>query len=126
MALPEYLPSQKEMDKRRKPIPIVNPDHISQKDDTRIRQWGLEVMQKHESRLKNNIPHGTIVFEKEIEPEEVDIRGLFPFASAGLNLYYFIMKDASKWVLRVCCTKGAKTKNICQGVILAQLTYAQI
>jgi len=123
---PEHFPSQKEIDKRRIPIPIVNPNHISEKDDLRIRQWGLTIMKKHESKLKNKIPNGTVVFEKEISPEEIDIRGLFPFSTDGLELYYFIMKSNNQWVLRVCCTKGEKTRNIQQGIILAQLTYAQI
>ncbi len=118
MFMPDNIPDTAELEERRKPKYIIDPEHVKPKDDTRIRQWGLAIMKKHESRFKNKTPHGKIVYEKELEPEEIDIRNIYPFS----NLYYFIMKEHDYWVLRLCCVKPTDNKSI----ILAQLTYTQI
>ena len=115
--LPNYMPSQKTLDERRKPKYIIDPKDVSLKDNLRIRQWGLDVMKKHVSRLTDDVPDRNIVFEKELEPEEIDIKNIYPFQ----DLYYSIFRLKPYWKLRLLYKRPSKTYGI-----LAELTYANI
>lgn len=115
--LPDYIPDEKTLAERRKRKYVVNPQDVAKKDEMRVREWGLAIMQKNTSRLKDDIPNLQIVFEKEIEPEEIDIRNIYPFQ----DMYYMIYKKHPFWVLRLLY----KTQSGSYA-ILAELTYANV
>ncbi len=116
MAKVDPMPDQETLDKRRETKWVIDPDDVAPSDEMRVRQWGWSIMKKYESKLDDKIPDKTIVYQKEIEPEEIDILNIYPFD----GLHWFIMKVGKFWVLRLCYTKTTGG-----GVILAQMTYAQ-
>ena len=71
--LPDYMPDEKTLKKRREPKFVIDPKDVVATDDIRVRQWALAIMQKHTSRLSDEVPDKQIVFEKEVEPEDIDI-----------------------------------------------------
>ncbi|MHA2281526.1 MAG: hypothetical protein ACXAC5_11785 [Promethearchaeota archaeon] len=115
--IPEHLPDEETLKKRREPKFVVDPKDVVPKDDVRVRQWALDIMQKHTSRLNDQVPNGKIVYEKEIEPEEIDIRNIYPFK----DMYYMIFRKKPYWCLRLLYkTTGGNH------AILAELTYANV
>ena len=115
--LPEHLPDEETLAKRRNRKFVVDPQDVAAKDDIRVRNWGLTIMQKHTSRFNDQVPDKAIVFEKEIEPEEIDIRNIYPFEDMG----YMIFRKKPYWCLRLLY----KTKSGNHS-ILAELTYANV
>lgn len=115
--LPNYMPDEETLKKRREPKFVINPKDVAVKDDIRIRQWGLEIMQKHTSRLNDELPDRTIVFEKEVEPEDIDIRNIHPFEDLG----YMIFRKKPFWCLRLLYKTHSGSH-----AILAELTYANV
>lgn len=123
--LPEYLPDEETLAKRRERKYVVNPKDVTVNDEVRIREWALEIMQKHSSRLNDQVPNGHIVFEKEVEPEEINIRNVAEFE----DMYYMIFKrDIKKgrelqklWCLRLCYRTASGSH-----AILADHFYANI
>lgn len=112
---------QKELEERRKPKFVVRPEDVAPKDDVRVRQWGLSIMKKHLSRLDDKHPDGTIVFEKEVEPEEIDIMNIYPFAKIG-DMRYFIMRNKPYWCLRLLYKRPTGPGYS----ILAELRYLNV
>lgn len=111
------IPDDETLAKRREPKFVVNPTDVQPKDDIRIREWALGIMQKNLSRLDDKTPNKTIVYEKEIEPEEIDIRNLFSFK----EMRYFIMRLGNMWSLRLLYkTPSGKY------AILAEFLYANV
>jgi len=115
--IPEHMPDEETLKKRREPKFVVDPRDVQAKDDVRVREWALGIMQKHTSRLKDDVPNHQIVFEKEIEPEEIDIRNIYPFE----DMFYMIFRKKPYWCLRLCyrTTSGSHA-------ILAEMTYANV
>ncbi len=115
--LPNFMPDEETLKKRREPKFVVNPKDVVAEDDIRVRQWALGVMQKHTSRLKDDVPDKTIVWDKEVEPEDIDIRNIYPFQDLG----YMIFRKKPYWCLRLLykTTSG-------NHAILAELTYANV
>lgn len=115
--LPNYIPDEETLKKRREPKFIVDPKDVAPKDDIRVREWGLGIMNKHESRLSDEVPDKQIVFEKEVEPEDIDIRNIYPFK----DLRYMIFRKKPFWCLRMLYrTHGGSH------AILVELTYANV
>lgn len=119
MSKVDPIPDDTELQKRRAPKYIIDPKDVAPKDDLRVRQWGLGIMKKHESKLNSHCRNREIVCRKEIEPEEIDIKNFY----RPLNgLHWMIFRDEKFWVLRLCGRRPESTND----VILAQLTYANI
>lgn len=115
--LPNYIPDEETLKKRREPKFVVDPKDVKPKDDIRIRQWALEVMKKHISRLDEKLPDKTIVWEQGVEPEAIDIRNIYPFEDLG----YMIFRKKPFWCLRLLYkTSGGNH------AILAEMTYANV
>ena len=115
--LPNFMPDEETLRKRREPKFVVDPKDVTPTDDMRVRKWALAIMQKHSSRLVDTVPNRRIVFEKEVEPEEIDIRNIYPF----VDLYYMIFRKKPYWCLRLLYkTTGGNH------AILAEMTYANI
>jgi hypothetical protein len=117
MTLPNYIPDEETLKKRREPKFIIDPKDVVLTDEMRVRKWSLEIMQKHSSRFNDQIPNLQIVFAKEVEPEEIDIRNIYPFD----DLYYIIFKKDPYWCHRILY----KTKSGNHS-ILAEIAYAHI
>lgn len=115
--LPEHMPDEATLKKRRERKFIIDPKDVAATDNIRVRQWALGIMQKHTSRLSDEIPDKQIVFEKEVEPEDIDIRNIYPFEDLG----YMIFRKKPYWCLRLLY----KTKSGSHA-ILAELTYANV
>jgi hypothetical protein len=111
------IPDEETLAQRRKPKFVVDPKDVAAKDDIRVRQWALEIMQKHTSRLKDDVPDKQIVFEKEVEPEDIDIRNIYPFEDLG----YMIFRKKPYWCLRLLYKTHSGSH-----AILAQMTYANV
>ncbi len=118
--LPNYMPNEETLKKRREPKFVIDPKDVTVKDQIRIRQWALEIMQKHTSRLKDEVPDKQIVFEKELEPEDIDIRNIYPFAANG-TLGYMIFRKTPYWCLRLLYKTATGNYSI-----LAELSYANV
>lgn len=115
--LPNHMPDDETLKKRREPKFVVDPKDIQAKDDIRVRQWALGIMQKHTSRLNDQVLDKQIVFEKEVEPEDIDIRNIYPFKDLG----YMIFRKKPFWCLRLLYkTTGGNH------AILAEMTYANV
>jgi len=97
---------------------IIDPKEVSKKDDLRVRSWGLSVINKYEHFLDDKLPERRIVYRKEVEPEDIDVKNIYPFP----DLHWFIHREGQFWCLTLCY-KNPKHKN---DVILAKLTYAKI
>ena len=115
--LPEYMPDEETLKKRREPKFVIDPKDVASKDDIRVRQWAMTIMQKHTSRFKDEVPDRTIVFEKEVEPEDIDIRNIYPFKGLG----YMIFRKKPYWCLRLLYKTASGSH-----AILAELTYANV
>lgn len=115
------MPDEETLKRRREPKFVVDPKDVKSKDDIRVRQWGLQIMQKHVSRLNDKLPDRTIVWQKEIEPEEIDIRNIYPFEDMYYMIFRKIMNKQNYWCLRLLYkTTGGNH------AILAELTYANV
>jgi len=112
-----HIPDEETLAKRREPKFVVDPKDVLPNDDIRVRQWALGIMQKHTSRLKDDIPNRQIVFEKEVEPEDIDIRNIYPFEDMG----YMIFRKKPYWCLRLLYRTAAGSH-----AILAELAYANV
>jgi len=110
-------PNAEVLQKRREPKYVVDPKDVAAKDEMRVREWGLSIMQKYESKLNSKVPNKTIVYEKEVEPEEIDIKNVYPFK----NLRWFIMKLGNQWALRLLYKTPSGKHSI-----LAELRYVTI
>ncbi len=119
MAKVDPIPDEETLSKRRKPKFIVDPKEVAPKDDTRIRQWALEVMKKmdREDRLDSSLPDGRIVYDQAIEPEDIDIKNIYPFD----DLWYMVFRRGDFWKLRLIHKRPAGNY-----AILAEMTYADI
>lgn len=117
MEIPSHIPDEETLKQRRKPKFVVDPKDVEPTDDIRVREWALKIMQKHVSRLDDKLPDKTIVYDKEIEPEEIDIRNIYPFE----DMYYMIFRQKPYWCLRLCYRTASGSH-----AILAQLTYANV
>ncbi len=115
--LPNHMPDEETLAKRRERKFVIDPEDVKRKDDIRVRQWALAIMQKHTSRLKDDIPDKRIVFDKEIEPEDIDIRNIYPFKGLG----YMIFRKKPYWCLRLLYKTHSGSH-----AILAELTYANV
>ena len=115
--LPNYMPNEETLAKRREPKFVVDPQDVSAKSDARVRAWALNIMKQHTSRLKNEVADRSIVFDKELEPEEIDIRNIYPFE----DMYYMIFRKKPFWCLRLCYRTASGSH-----AILAELTYANV
>jgi hypothetical protein len=115
--IPSNIPDEETLKKRREPKFVVDPKDVAAKDDIRVRQWALEIMQKHTSRLNDQVPDKQIVFMKEVEPEDIDIRNIYPFEDLG----YMIFRKKPFWCLRLLykTTSG-------NHAILAECQYANV
>ena len=112
MAKVDPPPGPEELQKRKQPKYIIDPREVSSKDDERVRKWGVEVMKKHEFRLNSKFRDKQIVYRGEVDPEDIDIRNLYPFK----DLNWIIFRDGKFWSLML----RSKEK------LLALLTYAKI
>ena len=114
MAKVDPIPDDEELRKRRIPDKwIIDPQDVKKKDDARVRKWGAEIMKKNEFRLNaNKYRNKQIVYRGEIDPEEIDIRNLYPFK----ELNWIIFRDGKFWSLML----RSKEK------LLALLTYSKI
>ncbi len=115
--LPNNMPDEETLKKRREPKFVVDPKDVVAQDDIRVRQWALDIMQKHTTRLSDEIPDKQIVFEKEVEPEDIDIRNIYPFKDLG----YMIFRKKPYWCLRLLYKTPSGSH-----AILAELTYANV
>ena len=79
------LPPAEIMDKRRKEIAaskerwIINPTEVKNSDEQRCREWAQEIMKKNESNLSFDTPNNKLIASGELEPEEIDMRLIYPF-----------------------------------------------
>jgi len=119
MAKVDPIPNEETLSKRRKPKFIIDPKDVEVKDDLRIRQWALGIMKKmdRESRLDSSVPNKRIVYEKEIEAEDIDIKNIYPFE----DLWYMVFRFGKYWKLRLIHKRPAGNY-----AILAEMTYADI
>ncbi len=117
MEIPSHIPDEETLAKRREPKFVVSPKDVQANDDVRVREWALKIMQQHTSRLDDKVPDKTIVYDKEIEPEEIDIRNIYPFE----DMYYMIFRRKPYWCLRLCY----RTKSGSHA-ILAEMSYANV
>jgi len=111
------MPDEETLKKRREPKFVIDPKDVKSSDDIRVRKWALEIMKKHTSRLKDDVPNKQIVFEKEVEPEDIDIRNIYPFQDLG----YMIFRKKPYWCLRLLYRTSSGSH-----AILAELTYANV
>ena len=88
MPIPKLTPEESE--KRSKEVPyIIDPKEVAIKDKTRVQQWCREMMKKHESKLDlNKWKPKDIVASGDVEPEDIDIRNVYPFP----NLHWIIYR----------------------------------
>ncbi len=113
------MPDEETLHERRKRKFVIHPKDVEVNDDLRVRQWGLGIMKQYVSKLNDKVRPRTIVYQKEVEPEEIDIRNIYPFE----DMYWMIFKHQTGpfWVLRLCYRTMHKNH-----AILAELTYANI
>lgn len=98
MAKVDPPPPDNELHKRRQPTFIVNPADVIPKDETRARQWAATVMKKHESKLNpHRFKNRAIVTSGEIEPENVDIKAVYPFPDLNWIIFRSDSKDTIMW-----------------------------
>jgi len=118
MAKVDPIPNDDILRQRRKPKWVVDPADVKAQDEIRARKWALGVMSKNEHRLQNTVPVGTIVYRKEVTPEEIDIKNVYVFE----DMNYFIMKQSdNRWVLRLLYRTKSGNYSI-----LAEFGYATI
>lgn len=89
MAKVDPPPPEDEMNQRRGPKFIIDPDDVSLKDDARVRIWAHGTISKHEHRFNTRVPNRQVVAKGDVKPEEIDVRNLYPFP----NLNYIIYRN---------------------------------
>ncbi len=87
MAKVDPAPDEEALEQRRKPRYIVDPKDVTAKDEDRARAWALEIMQKHEHKFTKKWKETQIVTSGEVTPEDIDIRGLYPFPELNWIIY---------------------------------------
>lgn len=81
------IPTPEELKKLREPKYIVDIKQIQDKDILRIKAFASEIMTKHESKLDNRWKIREIVTSGEIEPENIDVRAIYPFKDLNWIIY---------------------------------------
>lgn len=119
MAKVDPLPNPEELKKRRRPKYIIDPDDVTAKDETRVRKWAKTIMlqMEKESRLDDTLPDKRIIYYKEVEAEDIDIKNIYPFE----DLWYMVFKKDAFWKLRLMHKRPAGNY-----AILAEMTYANL
>ena len=72
-------PSSAVIEARRKPHFIVNPKDVAPEDDIKVRLWAAKIMNKYESKLSEKYKENEIINSGDVEPEDIDIRNIYPF-----------------------------------------------
>lgn len=106
------VPNPEELQTLREPRYIINPRDVLPKEETRVRQWAAEIMRKNEHRLNPHVKDRHIVWSGAVEPEDIDIRQIYPFD----DLNWIIYRNGIYWSLML----RSKEK------LLATLTYAKL
>ncbi len=101
-------PPQDVLDARRKPRPVV--EHITDKDEIRVRAWAHAKMKEHESKLTDKWSQNAIVASGDIEAEDVDIRGVYDFE----DMHWIIYRQDG------ALTKGGPTQMLFHIILTAQ------
>lgn len=117
MAKVDPPPNHQMLENRRKRKWVVDPKDVKKDDELRVRQWGLDIMKKHEKYLDDKLPDKRIVARKDVSPEDIDIRNIYPFK----DLWWMIYKNSNYWTLRICYKNKGGAYSI-----LAELTYASV
>ena len=73
--------------KKTEPKFVVDVAKVTTKDTTRVLQWTREIMKKYESKLNYEYKEGEIIASGEIEPENLDIRSVYPFKDLNWIIY---------------------------------------
>ena len=72
---------------RQQPQFVVDPREVTVKDDVRVRLWAAGIMGKHESKMSDKCKENAIIASGDVEPEEVDIRNIYPFKDMHWIIY---------------------------------------
>lgn len=66
---------------------IIDPTEFKANDVTRAKQWAREKMKKYEGKLNYEWNDRAIIASGEIEPEEIDIKTIYPFPNLRWIIY---------------------------------------
>lgn len=104
-------PTDKEMEERRKPQFIIDPNTVAPKEDIRIRTWAFTKVKDHESKLDSHWQQNQIVASGDVEPEDVDIKSIYDFDDMHWIIY---RKDGSLF-------RGGPVEMLFHIVLLAKI-----
>lgn len=93
---------------------IIDPYDVQKKDYQRIAQWCLKKIKKYEGKLGYHWNDRAIIASGAIEPEEVDVRNVYPFK----DLAWFIYRDGLRFSIMLTAN-NART-------LLFKASYAKI
>ena len=105
-------PPPDEIERRRKTQFIIDPSELQKQEEVQIRKWALGIMQKNEHRLNKKTRDKYIVWSGVVEPEDIDIRHLYPHS----DMNWVIYRDGDFWSLML----RSKEK------MLAKFSYARL
>jgi hypothetical protein len=99
MSKKNNIPNEKELQKRREPIYILDPKEVRQEKtaEQRMMDWAAEKMRKHESKFDLKWRDWQIITSGVIEPEELNVGAVYKFPD--LHWYIYKVKHLYKIVL---------------------------
>lgn len=103
---------------RRKRQYIVDPKDVAQKDDLRVRNWFAKIMSKNEHKLSPKCKDLQIIATGDVEPEDIDIRNIYPFK----DLHWIIYKQGAYFHISLVC-KAPKANNL---IFLCRSSFAKV
>lgn len=77
---------------------IIDPKDVSPKDDLRCRRWAAEMMKKNEHKLDTKYKDRQIITRGEIDPEDIDVKNIYPFP----ELHWIIYRDGVYFAIMLC------------------------
>lgn len=101
-------PPDDEIQRRRQPQLVVDPNDVNQKDEIRAKQWATAIMLKNESKLNpNKFKNREIVTAGFIKPEDVDIKAVYPFPNLNWIIFRSDARNTIMWSIML--RSGGKT-----------------
>lgn len=96
-------PPQEVLKERRKPKFIV--EGVTPPEHSRAFQWATEIIGKHERFCTLKVKDRTIVAKGDVQPEDIDIRSIYPFPDLHWIIYRNDTPAGTMWNLMLLSGK---------------------
>lgn len=104
--------NQEQLNKRREPKWVIDPRTVTQEEERRLIRWAHAKASKYEDRMSLETPHGMIIADGDVEPEDADVGAIYGFK----DLHWILFKEGMTFSFQLFSRK----------LILLKVKFAKI